>query len=684
MNHSKGYLYVIKLHEIQKEKIMKQSLDQKQQDLFSLAGLGGLQKRAKGGAPSVCIAILDTGVDANHSCLKEALIDNLGTPSALNSSHGTSVASVLWAQSNEFMRGIAPKCRGISISIYPEVEGVAKAASQLDIARAIEVALAHGADIINISAGQFSTSHSSDVLLAKVIKKCQKRGVLIVAAAGNDGCKCLHLPAAEPSILAVGAMDEYQQPAAFSNWGKAYQQNGLLFPGKDIPVAVLNNEYRLKSGTSYAAPIASGVVALLLSISRQYKLGYSPQGIFKLLLKTAIQCNPKTQNNCEKMLVGIVNIPTVLQIMMGKASPPSLSAQEKASLEVSESNHIIHSKQKTAIMLEKDHSSEAVEVTASELVSKPTLPVESPRSMEEGVLPSCGSNTSCSCGGNKNKAPENVYTIGTLGYQFLSETREYVFRQQIQAYGDGNVNNPATIVAYLKAHPEQSEEILWVVKLDETPIYAIRPQGAYPEKTYTALIDALEGFSTTNKEKKVERISIPGILDGAVTLMNGLTVPVLVPKGHRIYGWTTPKLVQQLLEEWKADAEKEKKKLSTKQMEEQKSKLEIILTSFLNKVYYKLRNTGRSAQHRALNAVVTNAWAAYSIFKDAMGQSMELDTINVVKSAIGKPGTDCWDVQLTFFNPKDLQVARLVYRFTVDVSYAIPVTIGEIRKWSES
>jgi hypothetical protein len=62
---------------------------------------------------------------------------------------------------------------------------------------------------------------------------------------------------------------------------------------------------------------------------------------------------------------------------------------------------------------------------------------------------------------------------------------------------------------------------------------------------------------------------------------------------------------------------------------------------------------------------------------------MELDEIDVVRSPICRPESDCWDVKLTFFDPsRMLDRARKVYRFTVDVSDVTPVTVGSVRSWS--
>ena len=102
------------------------------------------------------------------------------------------------------------------------------AASQSDLARAISLALTVGANVINISGGKYDPTGEPEPYLAQVIELCAKQNVLVVAAAGNDGCACPHVPAASPWVLAVGAMDERGEPLESSNWSSA----GLWSPGR--------------------------------------------------------------------------------------------------------------------------------------------------------------------------------------------------------------------------------------------------------------------------------------------------------------------------------------------------------------------------------------------------------------------------------------------------------------------
>ena len=63
---------------------------------------------------------------------------------------------------------------------------------------------------------------------------------------------------------------------------------------------------------------------------------------------------------------------------------------------------------------------------------------------------------------------------------------------------------------------------------------------------------------------------------------------------------------------------------------------------------------------------------------------MTLDTINVEKSPFCRMDSDCWDVKLRFFDPENTRRARKVFRFTLDVSDLQPVTLGDVRTWSEA
>ena len=204
--------------------------------------------------------------------------------------------------------GIAPHCRGLIVPIFrdnPLVAGGVLPTAQSDLARAIDLARDHGAQIINISSGQMSIRGRADPQLEAAVRRCAESGVLIVSAAGNDGCDCLHVPAALPGVLVVGALDGSGQPAEFSNYGGLYRPRGLLAPGENLRVASNGGGFEVQTGTSFAAPLVAGVAALLLST--QYGNGsgrgpMKPLGLRDILLQSARGCAATSSTACQRFL----------------------------------------------------------------------------------------------------------------------------------------------------------------------------------------------------------------------------------------------------------------------------------------------------------------------------------------------------------------------------------------------
>ena len=85
-----------------------------------------------------------------------------------------------------------------------------------------------------------------------------------------------------------------------------------------------------------------------------------------------------------------------------------------------------------------------------------------------------------------------------------------------------------------------------------------------------------------------------------------------------------------------------------------------------------------------LNFASTNAFQATRVFAQAVLSGMRLDDVTVEESPYARPESDAWDVKLKFFDPENLRRARQIFRFTVDVSDVMPVTLGEVRQWSVS
>ena len=274
-----------------------------------------------------------------------------------------------------------------------------------------------------------------------------------------------------------------------------------------------------------------------------------------------------------------------------------------------------------------------------------------------------------------------VYVLGTLGYDFGTEARRDSFKQLMPPFDlGGGIMVPANpydarqMVDYLGENISESRSLIWTLNIELTPVYAIAPTGPFASDVYRALQELLSGqIQPESDAEYMERVSIPGVLTGRkVKLYSGQIVPVIEPLGTRgIYGWKVNSLVNAAMdavqaEDGTADEDRIRKTLD----------------GFLNRIYYDLRNLGTTSQDRALNFAVTNAFQAAQTFSQAVAVGMELDSVTVEKSPFCRIDSDCWDVKLKFFDPENSRRAKKIFRFTIDVSDLIPVTLGEVRSWS--
>lgn len=637
------------------------------------------------GDSQICVAVLDGLVDQSHDCFNAAnltrlptLIQGEATANGSMSGHGTHVASIIFGQHNSSeLRGIAPQCRGLIVPIFGDNN---RKLSQLDLARAIEQAVNAGAHIINVSAGQLTDNGEAEGWLDRAVQLCKDHNVLIVAAAGNDGCDCLHVPASLPTVLAVGAMNDQGKPIDFSNWGESYQNQGILAPGENILGAKPGGGTQKLSGTSFATPIVSGVAALLLSLQVQRGETPDPAQVRRVLLETAIPCTTKDTDDISRCLLGKLNISGALQYFTGGTMSEELDTVET-----------VDSVEAAGCGCAEITKSAEPEPNPEEFIPPEFFPVVPAVTTSAPFTNSSNSQSTTMSNRTSNyitasQAPSDlaqvnlVYALGTLGYDFGSEARRDSFKQLmpgVQIDGTAIPANPydaRQMVDYLGDNLSEAKSLIWTLNLELTPVYAIEPGGAFARDVYAILQQLLSGqIQAEDSENYVERVSIPGILSGrSVKLFSGQVVPVIeVPNTRGLYGWKVNTLVQAAIRTVQAQV-----------TEAQEGSIRRTLGSFLSRIYYDLRNLGTTSQDRALNFASTNAFQAASTFAEAVATGMELESITVEKSPFCRLDSDCWDVKLKFFDPENSRRARKLFRFTIDVSDIIPVTLGEVRSWS--
>ena len=249
------------------------------------AGAGTLQD-----GMGVKVGVIDTGIDLHHPDLNvlggECTVPG-EAPTAfgpLGGNHGSHCAGIIAARgaAPTGVRGTAPAAGLYSFRVFPKpTAGNSEGgASNFAIAKAIDRAVAMGCDILNLSLG----GGSADEATAAAIEDAYNAGVVVIAAAGNDGRQAVSFPASHDLCVAVSAIgrkglfpagslyagdvaapygtDKKNFVAEFSNVGADLDCTG---PGVAVVSTVPGGTYTAMSGTSMATPAVVGLAARMLA-----------------------------------------------------------------------------------------------------------------------------------------------------------------------------------------------------------------------------------------------------------------------------------------------------------------------------------------------------------------------------------------------------------------------------------
>jgi len=259
------------------------------------------------GNNDIVVAVIDSGIDTDHPQLAGSLWsnpdeipgnrldddhngyvddvhgwdfrddDNSSTVGSKLHGHGTAVASIIAAQPGEVpIVGIAPGIRLMDVRFLDSRNSFG-GNDWSTFVQAIEYAVDNGADIINLS---IYANGRPPVAFEDALAEAVRRGVLVVGITGNRGEAEVMYPAKYDSVLAVSAISESDLLAEYSNCGGGVN---LCAPGDRIPALSPGGRSTTQSGTSFAAPHVTGVLALILSVAPQL----SGADAVDVLLRTA-------------------------------------------------------------------------------------------------------------------------------------------------------------------------------------------------------------------------------------------------------------------------------------------------------------------------------------------------------------------------------------------------------------
>ena len=224
----------------------------------------------------VVVAVVDSGVRTRHADLRSHLLKGRdfaspGTPPEDTNGHGTHVTGIITAVAGNH-RGVAGLAPATTILPVRVLDRHGEGGSD-DVARGIVWAADQGADVINLSL----TLRRSDTATKAAVAYAISKDVVVVAAAGNNGCSgtagsATTFPAAYPGVIGVGALNQNSKVASYSSCGSFVD---VVAPGSGIistmigrPAASLGcgkRGYCTMNGTSMAAPYVSASAALLIA-----------------------------------------------------------------------------------------------------------------------------------------------------------------------------------------------------------------------------------------------------------------------------------------------------------------------------------------------------------------------------------------------------------------------------------
>jgi len=204
----------------------------------------------------VQIAILDTGV-TSHSAFSGAIrtfnLVDLPADLSLQNGHGTAVASFILGN-DSLTPGVAP---GAEVYSYRVANDDGKSDSYV-LAQGIVAAADARVSLMVIAMG----SNGDSALVRNAIAYAMERGVMIVAAAGNNGINQVSFPAANDGVIAVGAVDALGNHLEFSNAGN---EIAISAPGYGLNAAWTDDRAASVTGTSFSAPIIGGLIAAMMT-----------------------------------------------------------------------------------------------------------------------------------------------------------------------------------------------------------------------------------------------------------------------------------------------------------------------------------------------------------------------------------------------------------------------------------
>lgn len=688
-------------------------------DLDHLPGIAQLRQRTSGD-PRVLVVVLDGLADIGHAAYEGAqvTVERMPwtgdlEPEEASSTHATHIGSVIFGQSAGGVDGLAPACRGLLMATGVSAEAVM---APTNLARAIEAALARGAQIIHCAFCVPSQTGQADDLLAGAVRKAEAMGAVIVSVAGNNYGENWCLPAVLPTVLAVGALADDGSPMRFTNFGSKFDGHAIMGPGQRVNGAQLGGGTKLEDGTSLAAPVLTGIIAALTSAVLQAGGAIEPQRVRDVLMQTARPCTGPGADRC---IGGVVAVDRAIGVLLDgmtveqarQACPDDLGVQAPERTPVTLPVHPggpdlpPHSPAR-----HRPHGPE--DLRAAYRMPDPDPSDASPADVSTSEAGP--SNAGPSDASPALRLPSHAFAIGQLDIDYPDDTVRQSF---IEAMGGrepdlGQAEDVEALIAYLDANPGEARRLVWLLEINGERRYAVVPAGAFAAQAHDMMAALLLGLA----RGEVSVVSIPGRVTGRmIAIRDGSRIPELrVLSLRSVFGWHPQQVARDSLAAVHRDALARPKDVGQSSSiaassvgasgagdqesvfgvgtgpgdawprleREVTPEIESAMGDYLSSVYFRAPQAPELGRERALGYAAVNGYQVATAFLDAMHDGLQFAAAGVEFSPFARVSGECWDVILRFTDPQRTTRSAREYRICVDVIDAQPVTVGRVLRWS--
>lgn len=586
--------------------------------LEHLIGLDSLRERTLG-SRDVVVAVIDGPVSG-------ATLQRLAAPDvrlhgpelaglcAERLDHGTVVALMLGASTETALPGL---CHGCTILVHPALScatgprGPRLHAPEEAIAAALHDCLDQGASIINLSIGlTCETLGAPSARLRDALARASARDSVVVWAAGNDPrARAPHFPWLS-ALVPIAACDLHGRLAAFSNFGRLLARDGFLAPGVDVPVLGDDDEIRAVSGTSFAAPFATAVLALRCSYER----------------KPAAEILQRLRADTASSRRSVV--PPLLRSGTGSALRPSVPATTAQAKESAMPAHSFSSK---------------------ELTSSAHPPSSSASSVAGATAAGC---TFCGGSGAEATGPY-IYAFGQIQARYPTLGLEKEVAQV--AAREGLTGTDARVLYQLLSKPANlyiARRLLWVFQIEGFDTYVLAAED--PFLGYPMLVEAIKPVARGKDLDLVIGVRI-GVSDPARS--NGLALPIVT--FDQIFSFEEDYFLDQIR------AGDPQAPSDPAAQESDRSVFELIMQM--------ADNLGEENRHRALNYLTVRYPRMYKRIDERQRGGFALDTIKVQGSPVSGD-REVVEVILDFRHRQTDVVEREFVRVDVEEKYPFLVT----------